>query len=161
MIELKDIKCKDFNIYKIRYYADRKLLDKYNIDKENNVPNTFMPKQHSERAKNYNKFLWDSVEFLTGKDNEYHHKKYGLGALECTFYDIRDYYHILLLKGEGESSIFIPKEDNEYHQWFLENINIPYRKVLKTNLRALQWDDANHYYRNEGIEFVEKMRNRV
>ena len=93
------MKCKDYYIFKIKYFADKKILDEWH---KNNGPT---PKQHWQRAQDYNKFIWKFIKKVTGKPDTYWYKTYAFEARECAF----EYVEEMIDTDSSEPSIIAKK----------------------------------------------------
>jgi hypothetical protein len=122
-----EVKCKDYFIIKIQYYADKRLLKKWH---EGGV----MPIQHWERAKEYVDFVWRFVEMATGEGTEYWHTKYMFDAKECAIEEVEEKYGIFYSGGEGWATFMIPLRHTKMIKWMKSNIQLPNKVVSRTNL---------------------------
>lgn len=121
------VKCKDYFIIKIRYYANDRLLRKWHAGGE-------MPTQHWERAKEYIEFMWMLVEEVTGNDMKYWHEKYMFEAKECAMEEIEEEYSIFYSGGEGWATLMVPLRQDRIIKWIKSNVRLPYKVVSRTNL---------------------------
>lgn len=120
------MKCKDFYIIKIRYYADENLLKKCH----SNEP---LPTQHMDRAKTFTEFRWQFIEKMTGQNSQYWYTEYPFETIECAFEYIEEKFDIRIHKGEGWETFWIPKTQPEIFEWIKENCKNPYRELQKSN----------------------------
>lgn len=140
----------DYNIYKIRFYADGIDVVKGKFDGDEN--------QHQQRAKDYNSLYWELVEKLTGKDWKYYHNTYMMFTIESVNEILKEEYDIRIHGGEEYYWWFIPKELTEISQWIENEKRLPIRKMLRSpNFLSLN-DPPSDFFRKKGLEFTEKMK---
>lgn len=126
------MKCEDFFIIKLRYYADEKVLNKfYKTPGHESQP---LPKQHWERAQLYTKFYWDFIEKVTGKNQDFWFKQYMFNTKECVEDEIKGSHGIIIQDCEGWYKFFIPIKHTELIEWIQKNTTIPTKIIKKTNM---------------------------
>ena len=138
---------KDFSIFKIRYYADEKLLKKWHSNRD-----SALPLQHSERARNYNDFFWKFVEVVTNKSSNIWHNEYMFGSKDCATEELSD-YGIFISDQEGWYTYLIPIERQDLANWIIDNVNLPMKQLRKFSMyvpnfigqRTWQRDDCKKY----------------
>lgn len=127
-------KSSDFNIYKIRYYAD-------GINFKKNKPDVYDEKQHWERAQEYNKFLWQLIEKVTKKSMKKWTEEYFLSSRDCAIEELYDKYDVIIPEGEIFSYWYIPKSMVDICEWIEGNCKLPFKKLIKApmgNIRNRQ-----------------------
>jgi len=153
------IKCNDYYIIKICYYADKYLThrfdDKY-YDKVSKDP--VVIKQHWERAGLYHDFKSKYIEHLTGKPIKDWLFDYMYEPYECAFEDIYEKYGIIsAVCTEGWYYYYIPKTLPDIFEWVKDNLVSPYKVVSKTKWIPMVQSNLN-WHRTESIEFTQKMK---
>lgn len=143
------LNCKDYYIIKMRYYADKKLLDKYWED------NHTIPPQHYERCADYMDFRWLLVNEICGKDSMYWHTHYMIDSVECAKEYICEKYNIYFKTDDGDEILFIPKSNEKIFEWVKDNIpsNIP-NKILKKTRNY--FNNSKNRVREHSREFTLK-----
>ena len=125
-------KCKDFVIFQVRYYADKNLLKKYRKSDQ-------LPPQHHERAKLHVQFMWDFIDFVSKKENDYWYNEYGFDAKTCALEEIEDDHGIVVEDHEGERLILVPVERQDVIGWLYKNINTPFKIRKKVSLYSIKY----------------------
>jgi len=144
------MKCKDYNIIKIRTYCD-------NIKKFHQNDYDTM-QEHRERAYYFNHFLWELAEKLSGKDSDWWHNTYMFSARECFFEYLVYDENISTSYTDGWYTFYIPKEKDELFQWIKDNLKNPYKVVTKTYLPNIYTTVDKTYFRDEAIKFTSKIK---
>lgn len=122
---MNSFKCKDYFIIKHRCYADARLLKKWE-----GKPG--LPKQHSERARDHNNYLWELISFITKKTQDDWFYEYIFDTRECAFEELEEKYGIFFSGGEGWSTLMIPKKHDEIIEWIKTNkTKVPSKVVSK------------------------------
>ena len=154
------MKCADFFIIKLRYFADDRVLKAfYNTPGHESLP---LPKQHYERADKYIKFFWDFVEKVTGKNSGFWYKEYMFMTRECVEDEIKESHGIIILGGEGWATFLIPIRHTDLIEWVKNNATIPIKIVKRINMFFINhWHlDVDQERRKESkrdsIEFCKK-----
>ncbi len=133
------MKCKDYYIVKLRTYADESLLKKCRGD------NDPLPAQHHQRAKQYVKFLWEFIEYLTGTPSSDFHLRYFMSSRDCALEQIAEDFGIIFSDGEGWNTIFIPKTNDMAYNYVIDNCGLPYKVVKKTSIDYLKHRPVDMY----------------
>lgn len=122
------LKCEDYFIIKVRFYASRYYLKKF----YNNE--SIGRQKHWEAAKNHTEFFWNFIEKVTGTLSDKYYEKYMFNAKECVIEELNETYGIIIVEGEGYYKYFIPKNDSnlELVEWVKKNIKNPYKVLKKT-----------------------------
>jgi hypothetical protein len=121
------IRCKDYHIIRVRYYADQKLLDKHHKE----TPNGPYPKQHHDRAKSYYAFKMALIKHVTGFDQQALFDMYQFGTVDCGLEDMEEMSGIRYSSGEGWDTFMIPKERTDLIEWFHQNLTENPFRVMK------------------------------
>jgi hypothetical protein len=155
LYEEATFKKSDFNIYKIRVYADGIDVVKSKFDGD--------PIQHNERAKEYVDFFGKMVEKVTGQSMRYYYTKYMFFAKESVVELLKANYDIRVVEGEEYNWWFIPKENKEVSDWVENNCKLPFRKALRSPNFASLDSDSNDYWRKKAEELTKdyKMKNNL
>jgi hypothetical protein len=119
------IRCKDYHIIRVRYYADQKLLDKH---RKTGGP---YPIQHHERAKSHYHFQMALIKHVTGFDHQALFDMYQFGTLEAGLEDMEEMSGIRYSGGEGDATYMIPKERTDLIEWFHQNLTENPFRVMK------------------------------
>lgn len=128
----------DFNIYKIRVYADGIDVVKGKFDGDT--------LQHHERAKEYINFFNNLVEKITGNPRAYYYNKYMFFNSESVAELLRSDYNIYIIDEEEYNWWFIPKSNKEISDWVEENCKLPYKKALRSpNFHSLGIDTGDYW----------------
>jgi hypothetical protein len=122
------MKCDDYNIIKIRFFASNYYLKKWDIQNEP------APKQHIERANNINdwflKYMYNTKDVMI----DYIYETYGI---------------IIRTKGEdGYYYFFIPKKMKKEFKWLKTHNKNPYKIIKKTTIHHLEF-----YFSKQNIKF--------
>ena len=129
---MKQIQCKDYHIFKVRYYASPYYLKQFHERKSKGI------KKHHEAAQKHHDFYWAFIEKATGKNSDHFFKEFSLGARECATEEINETHGIVILFGEGWVTYLIPKDKNsDLFDWMnleLESRKIPNKIVSKVQL---------------------------
>jgi hypothetical protein len=143
-----NFKSKDYRIFRIRYYADRKILDRFGPSHP----------QHWERAREFNKFIWQFIEHVTGKNHSYHLHIYMIETQECVFEDLIESHGILTIQIGGEFEILIPLKNPELIKWMEDNTTLPLRTMKRTSTfylgHILSTAHKNTHNRERSMEFT-------
>lgn len=149
------VKCKDYFIIKIRCYADEKLLKK---SRDEGGP---LPKQHYERAEEFHNFIWKLIKKITKKGSDYWCVEYMMDGRMCALESIEESHGIIFNDGEGWATFMIPKKHNYVISWIKENILLPHKIVLKTNVRFLGWTKRDLKWRRKyAKEITDKIKSK-
>lgn len=144
---------KNYFKVKIRYYADKKLLDR---SRGGNLP-----AQHRERAALYNDFFWKFVEKVTGKTNLEFHDIYMFGATECAHEEMEQTHGIVIkLFEDGYYTYYIPNNHLEIIEWVKLNVKSPY-KVLKRAHTLSYHSSTVNYHRSDSKERTERFKQMI
>jgi hypothetical protein len=149
------MKCTDYNIIRVRYYADEYRLKKYGLDDKKTLL------QHRDRARDANDFIWKLAEKLSGKDSMWWHMTYMFSASECFEEYLEFDEKILVSHQEGWKTYYIPKEREDVFQWFKDNLINPYKVVKKTYITYLSYrvgDENNNWKRKETLINTEEIK---
>lgn len=154
------MKCSDYFIVKLRYYADEKVLKAYyKTPGHESLP---LPKQHWERAQQYTKLYWEFVEMVTGRNHESWFKEYLFMTKECVEDELKESFGIIIMGGEGWATFLIPTRHTDFFEWVKENTTVPIKILKKTNMFYVNhWGTVINKERREAerkhtIEFCEK-----
>lgn len=143
------IKCKDYFIIKIRYYADDRLLKKHSGEQ--------LPKQHYDRAKLYVDCKIKFIEKVLKIEYKELVLKYFLYSFDCAFEQMEEEYGIIFLDGEGWATFMVPKKHIKIIKWLKNNILLPYKVISKTNISWLNIGERNLKWRRQmSKEFMDK-----
>ena len=145
------MRCKDYYIFKTRYYADEKLLDKWHNGGT-------QPQQHWDRAQNHNKFIWDLIKKVSGKDDKYWMMQYMSDSKECALDYIEENFDIKYSDSEGWITIFVPKSNEKIFKWCKINCKNPWKVLKKTRLGAFSYNRNLKWRREMSRDFTLKMR---
>lgn len=153
---MNKLKCKDYFIFKLRYYADKKILDKWHT--------TFshVPKQHMERARLSNDFFWNLIEKITGKNKNEWYSTYMFDTNDCALEAMEETHGIYRwLLTEGYYTYFVPKQHTEIIEWVKLNIKSPY-KILKRSSTGYVEFNKNHYqFRHNSKKRTEIFKHKI
>lgn len=156
------MKCDDYVIIRLRYYADASVLNKHY--KKPDSEKLQLPKQHYTRAEAHNAFFWSFIERVTGKDDKFWYVEFYFDAWDCVKDEIQETHGILISEGEGWNTYFIPKKHIDIIGWFVANINVPARIIRKSNLGKFRWrglevtNERREKSRERGRAFKEKFK---
>jgi hypothetical protein len=155
LYEEATFKKSDFNIYKIRVYADGIDVVKSKFDGD--------PIQHNERSKEYVDFFGKMVEKVTGQSMRYYYTKYMFFAKESVVELLKADYDIRVVEGEEYNWWFVPKENKEVSDWIEKNCKLPFRKALRSPNFASLDSDSSDYWRKKAEELTKdyKMKNNL
>jgi hypothetical protein len=145
------IRCKDYFIIKIRYYADEKLLSKC----RDNMP---LPQEHHDRAKEWNEFFWKFVERVTKTTQKEWRHKYLFDTRECAIEEIFELHGIFLQDNEGWENILVPISNTEIIEWIRENNKLPFKVPQKINLGSYRYrGNIETWQREHSLEMTAEM----
>lgn len=129
---MNQIKCKDYYIVKVRYYASPYYLKQFHEGKSKGI------KKHHEAASKHSEFYWAFMERASGKNSDHFFKEFCLGARECATEEINETHGIIILFGEGWVTYLIPKDKNsDLFDWVKSEVKsreIPNKIVGKVQL---------------------------
>lgn len=154
---MNEIKCKDYFIFKVQTYADKKVLDEWHLHKD--AP---MPKQHWERVKSHIEFFHSLVEKLTGKGMNHWALEFGMFRNECLRDELSEFHGIHIHETEGTNIYMIPKDRTDLIQWFKDNLQNPYKILKKVDIRFTDFigkSDRREHSREGNKEIREKYKN--
>lgn len=153
-----EIKCSDYLIVKLRYYADAKVLKKHYADP--NHADKWLPKQHHERAVAYHDFFFSFIEKITGKSKDYWYYQYMTDASACLREEIHETYGILTSDTGGYYVWMIPKNRKDLFDWVVENTTVPYKVMKKVHLGGWKWrgPEASTYSREFSKLHTQRMK---
>lgn len=122
------LKCEDYFIIKVRFYASRYYLKKFHNDEPIGI------KKHWEAAKNHTEFFWNFIEKVTKKSHEDYINEYFFSSKECAIEEIHEVYGIIIVEGEGYYKYFIPRNDSnlELVEWIKINCKNSFKILKKT-----------------------------
>jgi hypothetical protein len=145
-------------ILKVRYYADKKLLDKSHKKGE------MLPKQHHERARMWVDFQWKLIEHLTGKPFTWWIGYYPLNTSDCAWEEVNekgcDGQNPMYFWNEGWKVLYIPKSQPELRDWIYENCSNPIKEVKRYPLIMLRYshkEETFKWQREHAIVFKNSM----
>lgn len=146
---MKQLKCEDYFIVKIRYYASKYYLKKFH---NNDVIGL---KKHHEAAKNHTDFFWAFIEKVAGKQDYF--EKYYYNIKECVLEEIHETYGIIIIQEEGFYKYFIPKnnKNSKLIDWMVENIKNPFVILRKTYIGYMDTTPST-FYRKMSLEAKNK-----
>lgn len=155
---MNKFKCKDYHIIKIRFYASKYLLDKFHKDKQNHSKP--YPRQHRERAQQYNKFFWEFINYVTNTPTRDWYQEYGFMSRECALEELQEKFGILTSDGGGERVFLIPKGREDIFEWIKENVGLPYKVVSVLRYIPLAYLYSDNYglgnERERAINYLKK-----
>lgn len=106
------MKCEDYNIIKILYYADKNMM-KFFHD-ANHPRHIESLKKHYARAESYLEFKWKFINKVTEIDEKLWHQDYGMFADECAFEYMQEKFGIICEETrDGWRTFLIPKKYSE------------------------------------------------
>ncbi len=146
-------KCKDYFIIRLRYYADKHILDKWH-----STDGAPTPKQHWNRAQEINRFFRAFFEQATNTTYTSFISEYMISTRECMIEELSTKYNIVISDGEVWKTWFIPKENTELIQWVLDNVTLPYTTPSKTGTHKLEYRENSSYWRDESREETIKFK---
>ena len=148
-------KCADYYIVKIRYYADKHLLDKHH----KNGGKGAYPAQHQERAEAYFDFFWEFFEKFTGHKKSKYYFDYMFETRVCAQEELFEKFGVYIPEGEGSYKWFIPIEQTEMIQYVKDNCKNPMKVLKITNMNYFKLNSMpSDYWRKESIKFSEEMK---
>lgn len=156
---MKNVKCKDYAIFRVNYYADR---DKSGVI---NITDTKVLRQHHERVKTFHDFCWKLIEKLTGKPMSFWIYEFAMHETRsCALEYIWEHHGIMTAdQTDGIMLFMVPKEQTELIEWIKSNVKNPFTMPKKTDIRVF-----DHFYmggvgmkfptykRDEAYEFKNK-----
>lgn len=146
------INCSDYFIFKLRYYADKRILDRFGPSHT----------QHYERAKLSHEFLWALVEKVTNKKEEYWHQEYIFNSVECALEEIAETHGIhRWVFRDAYYTYFIPKEHIEIIEWIKLNIKSPYKILKKSSSGYVAEAKDLQYHRNASKIHTEEFKHKI
>jgi len=149
---MTNIKCKDYFIFKLRYYADRSVLDRFGPSHP----------QHSERARLSSDFFWAFTEKVTGKKQDVWYAEYMFGTRECATEELAaDFGIFIFLLSEGCYTYFIPLNHKEIINWIIPNIHSPYKILKKTSVGFVNTDKNQRWKRDRGKKFTDDWKQKI
>lgn len=149
---MEKIKCKDYFIFKLRYCADRRILDRFGPSHP----------QHWERAELSIEFFWNFVERVTGKKQSYWYDEYMTFTQECATEELATDYGIFrFLLSAGCYTYFIPLKYKEIIDWVVPNIRSPYKIIKKASVGFVNTDKNCRWYRDNGKKFTEDWKQKM
>ncbi len=109
-------KTKDYHILKLRYFAERYLLDKWHNGDTH-------PKQHWDRAVNHNEFKDKLIEKLSGMSKRQWNNKYADTFRNEVINEYLEFEHGIYSGNfrEGYWYLFIPKTKSDVFKWVKDN----------------------------------------
>lgn len=127
------MKCDDYHIMKVRYYADKPMLKFFHDD--THPRHIEAVKKHHARALGYLEFKWKFITKVTNIEKKCWHQDYGMFADECAFEYIHEKFGIICEETrDGWRTFLIPKKYTDLFEWCQDNLpNNPY-VVLKRTL---------------------------
>lgn len=128
------MKCEDYHILKIRYYADNPMMKFFHDDKHPRHIEAL--KKHNERAKSYIEFKWKFINKVVECDEKYWYSNYGMFADECAFEYMQEQFGIICEETrDGWKTYLIPKQYTELFEWCKENLpNNPFKVLKRTSI---------------------------
>ena len=143
-----NIKCKDYFIFKLRYYADKRVLDRFGPSHP----------QHWERAKLSNEFFWDFFEKVSGKNMRDYHREYMLDTVKCAKEELEETHGIYRFQlSDAYYTYLIPKIYPEIFEWVLLNIKSPHKILQRASVGFVNKQTSN-YERTQSKKFTEKFK---
>ncbi len=137
-------KSSDYNIFKIRYYADGINVRKGKFDCDD--------KQHRERAQEYNKLFWEMFEKVTGSPANYWRAKYFLSSKECAIEALHEKYDIMIPESEEYQYWFIPKSIPDISEWIKNNCKLPFKIIVRSPYSTTFINRGKTTWRREDAE---------
>lgn len=122
------IKCKNYFIIKLRYYASPYFMKKFH--KGDAIAN----KKHYEAAVNYNNFIRKFIEIVSERPFSYYEKEFFLNSKECAYEDIHESHGIIIEQIKGYYILMIPKEHSDIINWVKINVDIPFKILQKCEI---------------------------
>lgn len=129
---MEQIKCEDYFIIKVRYYASDYILKKWRYN------NDHTPKQHWERAVASGELFWALSEYVTGKSQEQYGNEYFLDLKHWAQEDLKEVHGIFIDEGGKCFNYMIPKNKVNVYNWLInylkETDKLPFKEVKKIRL---------------------------
>lgn len=149
------IKCKNYFIIKLRYYASPYYMKKF----RNGDP--IANKKHYEASVNFNEFSRKFIEIVSERPYNYYEREYFLNSKECAYEDIHESHGIIFDQAKAYYVLMIPKEYTDIINWVKNNVNIPFKIVKKTELgfcdfRPTTWKREEYKTTDEIKEMLKK-----
>lgn len=150
-----NLSAKNYHILKVRYYADKKLLDAWH----DGAP---VPRQHRQRAEFHWKFFWGLVEKVTAKKQDFWYDTYLFFTVECAEEELGEDYGIFCFNvSDGHKTYYIPKKYTEIIKWTNDNVNLPFKILKRANISFHNLNDITHHFRNESIKINEEFKHKI
>jgi len=150
---MKKATLKDYVIFKIRYYADKKLLDRYY--KDPNHRDKGYPDQHRERAEAYNKFKRDLFSFVAKVSFYDYVRKYGIGSWDCMREELWADHDIFINDGATNCIMYVPVNNVELVEWVTDSLNnniLPWKTLKRASLFFLRFNTKETWRRDEAAK---------
>lgn len=117
-----DLKCKDFFIFKFRYYADKRILDRHGPSHE----------QHWKRARESNIFFWNFFEKATNIKEGSFHENFMFCTRECAYEELIEKCGIYIFAiCEGFYTYAVPWKHTELIDWINSKLTKPHQIVTR------------------------------
>lgn len=144
---MAQLQAKDYAIFSLRYYADRKVLNRLGPT----AP------QHMERARNHSEFFWKLFCFVTKKNRDEYIKKYWFFVTECLEEELECDHGIIRKCQEGVYIYFIPKEKTDLVNWFERNVGVvPCTRLKRSRSGYHSKPSDSQYWRRKSEELVKE-----
>jgi hypothetical protein len=147
------IKDADYTIFKVRWYADERLL-------KNRKDNQVLPKQHRDRASAYVHWCWEIVEHLTGENVNWWHSYYPFNTVDVAWSFLHNNGLIRKFEGEGTTAFYVPKTNTDLAAFIKKSCPkiLPIQVVTRYKLYDLRWMGmVRHYPREAALDFKAEM----
>ncbi len=150
------LKCKDYFIFKFRFYADKRILDKWHRDGGG------VPKQHCDRAVASCNFLLALVKKITGKKQEYWFSEYLFEPYDCMIEEIQETHGIYrFLLSDGYYTFFIPIRHTEIIEWIKPKIKFPHKIIKKTSVGFINHNEDCSFHRSLSAQRTKDFKQKI
>lgn len=144
-----NLKCKDYFIFKFRYYADKKMLNRWHADRGLQEPvNIPILQQHYDRANLSIDFLFNLAEKVTGKNKKEWYSKYMFSTIDCILEEMQETHGIFRWEfSEGYHTYLIPIRHVEIIEWVKPQIKYPHKILKRSSFGYIPTDENTNYHR--------------
>lgn len=145
----RELKCKDYFIFKFRYYADKKILDKYGPSH----------KQHWERGEQSDIFFWTFFEKATNITEDVFREKFMFRTLECGYEELKETCGIYIFTiCEGYYTYAVPWRHTELINWIKLKLTEPHQIVTRAHFGYVNIKATSSYQRNKSSERTDEFK---
>lgn len=147
----RDLKCKDYFIFKFRYYANKRILDRHGPSH----------KQHWERAEQSHRFFWIFFEKATKVTEDLFREKFVFGSEECALEELIEKCGIYRFNiGEGFQTYVVPWKHIELINWLKSTLKKPHRIVTRASFGYVNVKAASTYQREKSLEMTKDFKHK-